>query len=160
MNIRQWPDLVDKSKPSGGDRGKRVRESESRKMLCCLDECYRKVVKLRDMENSENDRSLKNVMLTEWNNIYPEDQLSEDALFTRVCKYHKEKRSFNKMDADVSHEHCVSIDQNATSLNSTIIGTSPETTCMFNPGNGEQNEMPHCQNKSCLPEHANMPHDQ
>jgi hypothetical protein len=24
MNIRQWPDFVDKSKPSGGDRGKRV----------------------------------------------------------------------------------------------------------------------------------------
>ena len=45
-------------------------------MLCCLHECYRKVVKLRDMENSENERSLKNVMLTEWNKMYPEDQLS------------------------------------------------------------------------------------
>jgi len=24
MNITQWPDFVDKSKPSGGDRDKRV----------------------------------------------------------------------------------------------------------------------------------------
>ena len=93
--------------------------------------------------------------------MYPEDQLSEDALFSRVCKYHKEKRLFNKMDADVvSHEHCVSIDQNATSCNSNIRSTSPETTCMCNPGDGEQNEMPHYQNKSCLPERANMTHDQ
>ena len=79
-------------------------------MLCCLDECSMKAIKLRDMNNSENDRSLKNVILTECNKMYPEDQLSEDALFSRVCKYHKEKRLFNKMDADVvSHEHCVSI---------------------------------------------------
>jgi len=101
-----------------------------------------KAVTLGDMKNTENDMSLKNVMLSEWKKMYPESQLSEDALFTRVCKYHQELTTFSKMDTTVvSNEHCVSTD----------------------PADGELNEMPNCdkkdQNKSCLSEHANMPLD-
>lgn len=75
--------------------------------------------------------------------MYPESQLSEDALFTRVCKFHQEMTTFSKMDTTVvSNEDCVSTDL----------------------ADGELNEMPNCdkkdQNKSCLFEHANMPLDQ
>lgn len=111
--------------------------------MCYLEECYMKAVTLRDMKNTENDMSLKNVMLSEWKKMYPESQLSEDALFTRVCKFHQEMTTFSKMDKTVvSNEDCVSTDL----------------------ADGELNEMPNCdkkdQNKSCLFEHANMLLDQ
>lgn len=40
--------------------------------MCYFEECYMKVVILRDMKNIENDMLFKNVMFLEWKKMFLE----------------------------------------------------------------------------------------